>query len=250
MAVTIDPEKLREESKIYPNLVPGSFLYNYRKALNDAAYELCLENASLVYNKGQLQTLAKAKVDESGYLYTKKKSRSQELSIPRADNLTPKLTPSLRAKRIENIEEDLQEVNLEMSLLERSRAKARNLNQDERARSFTQEMTPPRQRKRKLEDELSILQKKEAKSLRQKKMRKPHMKDAQNRADDKQLNSKSQRTLDEVLDEGQASNDVEILEVLDAVDDSTETSKESEANREVVSNVEESQKVASEESFL
>ena len=85
-------------------------------------------------------------------------------------------------------------------------------------------------------------------------MRKPHMKDAQNRAYDKQLNSKSQRTLDEVLDEGQASNDVEILEVLDAVDDSTETSKEtskeSEANREVVSNVEESQKVASEESFL
>ena len=85
-------------------------------------------------------------------------------------------------------------------------------------------------------------------------MRKPHMKDAQNRADDKQLNSKSQRTLDEVLDEGQASNDVEILEVLDAVDDSTETSKEtskeSEANREVVSNVEESQNVASEESFL
>ena len=70
-------------------------------------------------------------------------------------------------------------------------------------------------------------------------MRKPPMKDAQNRADDKQLNSKSQRTLDEVLDEGQASNNVEILEVLDAVDDSTETSKESEANREVVSNVEE-----------
>ena len=82
------------------------------------------------------------------------------MSIPRADNLTPKLTPSLGAKRIENIEEDLQEVNLEMSLLERSRAKARNLNQDERARSFTQEMTPLRQRKRKLEDELSILQKK------------------------------------------------------------------------------------------
>ena len=76
------------------------------------------------------------------------------------------------------------------------------------------------------------------------------MKDAQNRAYDKQLNSKSQRTLDEVLDERQASNDVEILEVLDAVDDSTETSKESEANWEVVSNVEESQKVASEESFL
>ena len=88
----------------------------------------------------------------------------QDLSIPCADNLTPKLTPSLRAKRIENIKEDLQEVNLEMSLIERSRTKARNLNQDERARSFTQEMTPPRQRKRKLEDELSILEKKKKQS--------------------------------------------------------------------------------------
>ena len=73
MALKIDQEKLREDSKFYSNLVPGSFLYKYRKALNDAAYELCLENVSLVH-KGQLQTLAKAKVDASGYLYTKKKS--------------------------------------------------------------------------------------------------------------------------------------------------------------------------------
>ena len=103
-------------------------------------------------------------MDESGYSYTKKKSRSQELSIPCADNLMPKLTSSLQAKRIGNIEEDLQEVNLEMSLLERSTAKARSLNQDEHARSFTQEMTPLRQRKQKLEDELSILKKKKKQS--------------------------------------------------------------------------------------
>ncbi|CAB3979294.1 NGFI-A-binding 1-like [Paramuricea clavata] len=82
VAVKIDPEKLREDSKIYPNAVPGSFLYKYRKALNDAAYEICLENPSLVHKRGELQSLTRAKVDESGYSYTKNKSRSQELSIP------------------------------------------------------------------------------------------------------------------------------------------------------------------------
>ena len=79
-------------------------------------------------------------------------------------------------------------------------------------------------------------------------MRKPPMNEVQNRLDDKQLNS--QHTLDEMLDKGQASSDVEILEVFDAADDSTETSNESEATTEVVSNVEESQKLASEESFF
>ena len=103
VAVKIDPEKLRENSKIYPNAVPGSFLYKYKKALNDAAYEICLENPSLVHKRGELQSLARAKVDESGYSYMKNKSRSQELSIPCVNNLMPKLTPSLRAKRITKI---------------------------------------------------------------------------------------------------------------------------------------------------
>ena len=95
MAITVDPEKLENESKIYPNLVPGAFLYKYRKALNDAAYELCLDDPTLVNRKSELQSLAKNKVDSSGYSYSKKKSRSQELCVPCAANVTPKLTPSL-----------------------------------------------------------------------------------------------------------------------------------------------------------
>lgn len=75
---------------------------------------------------------------------------------------------SLRSKRINEIEEDLKEVKLEMTLLEKSRAKARNINNDDRARHLTQEMTPLRQKKRKLEEELTLLQKKEAKSIQQK----------------------------------------------------------------------------------
>jgi hypothetical protein len=74
-------------------------------------------------------------------------------------------------------------------------------------------------------------------------MRNSQIKEAKNRLDGKQLNS-SQRTLDEVLDKGQALNAEEVLE------DSAEISKESEVNSEVVSDVAEKKNVAPAESFL
>ncbi|CAB3995397.1 DNA fragmentation factor subunit alpha-like [Paramuricea clavata] len=138
--VQVDPEKLRNDSKIYQNLESGSFLYKYRYALNEAAYQLALDDPSLVYRKGELQEKAKMKVDTEGYGYKRIKSR-----------------------------EDLKEVELEMTLLERSRSKARNVNNDDRARHLTLEITPLRKRKRSLEEELTLLQKKEAKSIQQKK---------------------------------------------------------------------------------
>ncbi|CAB3979295.1 Hypothetical predicted protein [Paramuricea clavata] len=79
-------------------------------------------------------------------------------------------------------------------------------------------------------------------------MRNSQIKEAKNKLDGKQLNS-SQRTLDEVLDKGQALNAEEILEVLDSVEDSAEISKESEVSK-VVSDVEEKKNVAPAESFF
>lgn len=56
VTVQIDPEKLREDSTIYKNLTPGCFLYDYRKSLNDAAYEFALENPLLINKKGVVGT--------------------------------------------------------------------------------------------------------------------------------------------------------------------------------------------------
>ena len=111
-----------------------------------------------------------------------------------------KLTPSLRSKRIREVEEDLKEVKLEMTLLERSRTKARNVNNDDRARHLTQEIAPLRERKRKLEDELTVLQKKEAKSLHQKKKRTVEM-PGQIKPDVQQVDM-SQRTINNMLSSG------------------------------------------------
>ena len=195
VSLNVDPEKLREESAIYKTLTPGCFLYEYRKALNDAAYELVVENPQLVQNKGELQALAKKKIDSDGYLYKRKKSRSADLSLNEPAPGPSKLTPSLRSKRISEIEEDLKEIKVEMTLIEKSRFKARNVDNDEKARRLTQEMTPLRERKRKLEDELTLLQKKEAKSILQKKKR-----DAKELIEDKgQLPTTSQIAIDKLL---------------------------------------------------
>ena len=81
------------------------------------------------------------------------------------------MKPSIRAKKLEEISEDLEEVKKEIFHLERSREKARNLNADERALRLTKEMDPLRVKKRRLEEELLLLRNKEKKSSKDKERR-------------------------------------------------------------------------------
>ena len=81
------------------------------------------------------------------------------------------MKPSIRAKKLEEISEDLEEVKKEIFHLERSREKARNLNADEGALWLTKEMDPLRVRKRRLEEELLLLRNKEKKSSKDKERR-------------------------------------------------------------------------------
>ena len=149
----------------------------------------------MVQNKGELQALAKKKSDSDGYLYKRKKSRSADLSLIEPPPGPSKLTPSLLSKRISEIEEDLKQIAVEMTLIEKSIFKARNVDNDEKGRRLAQEMTPLRERKRKLEDELTLLQKKEAKSILQKKKT-----DAKELIEEKgQLPTTSQIAIDKLL---------------------------------------------------
>ena len=43
LSVEMDVEKIRKESTIYRDLQPGSFLFEYRSKLNDAAFNIALE---------------------------------------------------------------------------------------------------------------------------------------------------------------------------------------------------------------
>ena len=61
LSVEMDVEKIRKESAIYRDLQPGSFLFEYRSKLNDAAFNIALENPTLISNKGTLLEQAKKK---------------------------------------------------------------------------------------------------------------------------------------------------------------------------------------------
>ena len=74
----------------------------------------------------------------------------------------------MRSQKITQIKEDLEEVKKEIYFLEKAREKARNVNADERALVLTKEMNPIRQKRRRLEEELSLLQHKENKSFKDK----------------------------------------------------------------------------------
>ena len=170
LSVEMNVEKIRKESAIYRDLQPGSFLFEYRSKLNDAAFNIALENPTLISNKGTLLEQAKKKVEDDGYLYKKKKSRSPTLNAPQPEK-SVKMNPSMRAKQLQQISEDVDEVKKEIFHLERSREKARNVNVDERALRLTKEMEPLRVRKRHLEEELLLLQRKEKKYSKDKERR-------------------------------------------------------------------------------
>lgn len=78
---------------------------------------------------------------------------------------------SIRAKQLVEISEDLEEVKTEIFHLERPREKAKKLNSDDRALWLTKEMEPLQIKKRRLEEELGLLQKKEKKCSKDKERR-------------------------------------------------------------------------------
>ena len=129
---------------------------------------IALDNPTLISNKATLLEHAKRKVEADGCVYKKKKSRSSTLNAPEPETYV-KMKPSIRAKKLEEISEDLEEDKKEIFYLERSRQKARNLNADERALRLTKEMDLLWVKKRRLKEELLLLQNKEKESKRQRK---------------------------------------------------------------------------------
>ena len=77
ISVHVDREFLKKDSQIYGACSDSTNLTKYQKSINDAAFQLCLENPSLVKTRGMFLDLARKKVDSEGYTYVKKRSRSK-----------------------------------------------------------------------------------------------------------------------------------------------------------------------------
>lgn len=75
-SVQVDLTNLEEDSKIFGKDADDIKLTEYQKAINKASRELVEENYALTKNRGELFTLARKKVNDEGYPYAKKLSRS------------------------------------------------------------------------------------------------------------------------------------------------------------------------------
>ena len=109
------------------------------------------------------------KVAADVYAYKKKKSRSKALMTTDVELNTTKaknITQEVRTKCMNEVMEDLKEVDLQMSLYEKQRSRQTNIQQYSQAIILTEHMAELRQKKRKLQNELTDLQCKDGKKVR------------------------------------------------------------------------------------
>lgn len=163
MTVNLPREEILAKSEIY-----SGALTKYQQAINNVAYELCLDNASLMNRKGELLILARKKIYDDGYIYKKKGSRSKSFGSGQAESepKKTKVSAEFRRKRIEDISEDIESIKTTITLLEKERLKQHNLKKYAQAASAEEQITSKRNEKRALEEELTKLQEKETRSKR------------------------------------------------------------------------------------
>lgn len=207
--VTLDPEEIRKKSQIY-QLKHDDKLLDYHRAINEASFEIVMKNPSLLCSKSELQNQARLKVHEEGFSYKKNTSRSKQFGVPQTKNQRDKL--DLRQKRMEQLQEDLHEVDMQLSYAVKQRERCANVKEFSKALDVSKELDELRKKKRKYKEELTLLQKKEASAKRVKKFR-----DSQKKTPDKQDAQQSSiirhftRTKSAVVVE-ESTNGMEVIE--------------------------------------
>ena len=136
--------------------------------MNATALELCLENPTLSDNKQKLMELSRKKLDNDGYNYSKKRSRSKLFGTGSMESASSskkmKMSEDLRTKKVEELTADIASLEDRMRLLQKQRARDEQLKQYMRASAMEEEIAKLRRDKRKYEEEVLLIQKKQEKS--------------------------------------------------------------------------------------
>ena len=105
---------LKDQFKIFRS----EQLSNYHATVKAATFELCQKDGSLLMNKGKLFEFSRKKVNEEGYAYAKKESRSKYNGVHSA--ATPKkryTAENIRLSRIDDIRESISSLEETIQLL-------------------------------------------------------------------------------------------------------------------------------------
>ena len=99
---------VREQARIFKK----EKLTLYQQEINKAAGDICIRTPALLTQRGKLLEMARLHVDESGYQYKKKRSRSKHFgSTSEPAVRRPKFSKDLRMERIQEIQEELRTVD-------------------------------------------------------------------------------------------------------------------------------------------
>lgn len=164
ITVNCPREEMLDKSRIYK----GAQLTKYQEAINNASYELCLDNQGLLNRKGELLELARKRIHDNGYVYKKRASRSKSFGVSKnePEPKQQKVSTEFRQKRIKDLSEDIESIKTTITLLEKERYKQHNMKKYAQAASIEEQIGSKRKEKRAFEEELTRLQGKEAKSKR------------------------------------------------------------------------------------
>ena len=105
----------------------------------------------MLCSKLELQKQARTKVHEDGFAYKKKSSRSKEFGS--ASGRQPKqerTSQDFRQKRIEQLQEDLREVDIQVSYAAKQRERCANVKEFSKALDVSKELDELRKKKKKI----------------------------------------------------------------------------------------------------
>ena len=168
VAVTVDKEVLERESRIYGRS-ENRTLSKYEEAINRCALACCEEDVSLLKDRKKLFELAREKADSGGYSYKKQRSRSKvfgDEKMAKEGAKRQKLLFDQRQRRTEVLVEDMTSATDTIKLLELQRSKFVSGEKYLEAAEVVSQITEWRGKQRKLQAELSKLQKADARSMK------------------------------------------------------------------------------------
>lgn len=140
-------------------------LTQYHHHMNTAAQDICLKDPSILARRGDLLQAAQNVVIQGGYQFKKGHSRSKK--VVRAGESLPKkqkIDKALRAQRIQELNEDINDCNSRITFKEKRCDAASAVQNYKTCDNLTEEIVHLKARRRQLQAELNIYERKERKS--------------------------------------------------------------------------------------
>ena len=135
--------------------------------VNAAAIEICLNDVSMLDNRGELLQKARKKVADDGYVFKKGQSRSKLYGqLDTTKSKRPKLDKDMREERLQAIDEEVKDIARMLQFKEKRLSQAEAGRNYKQCEQVTEEVMALKSRKRDLDAEKRLLEQKSKRAKR------------------------------------------------------------------------------------